>query len=155
MSYIISIIANLPSPEGDAKRPDRSGMPDKSSGKKLRILIVDDEESFRESMRYWLARTFGAKVEVVGSGTAALEKLKQGNTYDLIFLDVMMPGMDGLETYRALQELACTGRIVLMSAYSDSEQWKEADALELELISKPIREDMIVYILSTTGGDGA
>ena len=64
---------------------------------KIRVLIVDDEPLARERLRAWLRKE--ASVEIVGecgSGTEAVAKL-QGTPVDLVFLDMEMPGCDGLQ----------------------------------------------------------
>ena len=68
---------------------------------KTRILIVDDEERFRES----IARLLKAEGHVVGSagdGTEALNALAS-NDYDVVLLDMKMPGLSGAETFHEIQ----------------------------------------------------
>jgi len=56
------------------------------------------------------------KVETVNSGFAALENVNSGKVYDIILMDHMMPGMDGIETTRKLRELGYRGAIVALTA---------------------------------------
>ena len=65
---------------------------------KPRILLVDDEERFRANLEKMLGAQ-GLTVSARGSGAEALEELKH-NAYDVIVLDIRMPGMDGLATLR-------------------------------------------------------
>lgn len=68
------------------------------------VLHVDDDESLREVLGLVLEQVAGYEVRSVDSGPAALAAVRQ-RPPDLVVLDVMMPGMDGPETLRRLQEL--------------------------------------------------
>lgn len=72
----------------------------KSTG--LKILIVDDELIVRRSLSKVLI-TKGHDVEVVATAEAAINKL-QNNDYNLIILDVKLPGLSGIELYKSLEE---------------------------------------------------
>ncbi len=73
----------------------------------LRILVVEDEHDIRTIVQLALERVGGFVVQCVGSGSEALA-MATAHAPDLILLDVMMPGMDGPETLRALQALPAT-----------------------------------------------
>ena len=62
---------------------------------KERILVVDDEEDILELVRFHLARE-GYQVTLAASGEEALKKAER-ETFELIVLDLMLPGMDGFE----------------------------------------------------------
>jgi DNA-binding response OmpR family regulator len=66
------------------------------------ILIVDDDEGNREVLAYFLRRQ-GFEVATAASGEAALTAIDD-STFDLVLLDVVMPGLGGLETLRILRE---------------------------------------------------
>jgi two-component system, NtrC family, response regulator HydG len=85
----------------------------------LRILIVDDETIVRDSLAAWF-RQDGHRVDVAGSGKEALHLLGQGR-YDMAFLDIKMPGMDGLELQTRLTAADPELSIVLMTAYASVE----------------------------------
>ena len=68
---------------------------------KERILVVDDEEDILELVRFHLARE-GYQVTLATSGEDALKKAKR-ETFELIVLDLMLPGMDGFEVAKALK----------------------------------------------------
>lgn len=73
------------------------------------ILLVDDEPDIRTLVSLILERLGGLQVRAEASGPAALAALKEGFQPDLILLDVMMPGMDGVQTLaeiRAMPTLA-------------------------------------------------
>lgn len=137
---------------GQSKIPQPAGektnkLPRTISEKQLRILIVDDEKRFREAMTYLLTEVYNANVDVAESGYDAINHLKEKEFYDVIFLDIKMPGMDGIETYRNLRKMKVTCPIIMMSAYADSEKWEEAKQLGAELIPKPFPENRLAEIL--------
>jgi DNA-binding NtrC family response regulator len=85
----------------------------------LRILIVDDERIVRESLGAWF-RQDGHTVDVVEGAKEAL-RLVVTNRYDLAFLDIKMPGMDGIELQTRLNQADPELTIVLMTAYASVE----------------------------------
>ena len=85
----------------------------------LRILIVDDETIVRDSLGAWF-RQDGHRVELAESGKEAL-RLVSANRYDIAFLDIKMPGMDGLELQARLAAADAELSVVLMTAYASVE----------------------------------
>lgn len=69
-----------------------------------KILVVDDNRVNLKVAKA-LFETFNAKVEAVDSGFEAVELIKKGERFDLIFMDHMMPGMDGIETSKQIREI--------------------------------------------------
>jgi len=82
---------------------------------KKKILVVDDEEGLRLLYKEELEDD-GAVVTLAASGTEAIEKLEEG-TFDLILLDIKMPGMDGVEVLRRVKEKWCDIPVILCTAY--------------------------------------
>nr|WP_230088096.1 response regulator transcription factor [Alicyclobacillus mali (ex Roth et al. 2021)] len=79
-------------------------------------MVVDDEASIRTLVEYNFSRS-GFDVETVDDGRVAYEKLKQGaSKYDLVVLDLMLPGMDGLEVCRRLRQEGVQIPIILLTA---------------------------------------
>ena len=77
-----------------------------------RLLLVEDEDVVRSAMAEWLGRA-GYSADDVGSGEEALERLKQ-REYDLLLVNVKLPGMDGLEFLRlARQQNHRSGALVI------------------------------------------
>ena len=66
-----------------------------------RVLIVEDEAPIRELLRLHLSLA-GFAIEEIGDGTAALDRLRS-ERYDLVMLDVMLPGLDGITLCRAVR----------------------------------------------------
>jgi DNA-binding NtrC family response regulator len=84
--------------------------------KKPRILVVDDEAAMRESLKDWLMED-GYEVSVAASGEEAVS-MAQNRGWEVILLDLKMPGMDGLETLKNLKELVPEAEILMMTAYA-------------------------------------
>lgn len=70
-----------------------------------RLLLVDDDDAIREIARISLERVGGWEVVAAGSGEAAVEIVEAGGVFDLVMLDVMMPGIDGPTTLGRLRGL--------------------------------------------------
>ena len=79
------------------------------------ILIVDDVET-NLYVAKGLLSPYGLKIDVATSGFEAIEKIKKGNVYDIIFMDHMMPKMDGIETTKIIRETGYTHPIVALTA---------------------------------------
>jgi len=79
------------------------------------VLIVDDLDA-NLIVAKGLMKPYGLSIETATSGYEALDKVHSGNVYDIIFMDHMMPGMDGLETTRFIREGGYTHSIVALTA---------------------------------------
>lgn len=104
-----------------------------------KILCVEDEADIQTVAKMALETVGGFDVEICGSGEEALQKAP-AFCPDLILLDVMMPGMDGVATYRAVRELpeAVDTLIVFMTAKSQAHEVEQLLELgALGVISKP------------------
>jgi CheY-like chemotaxis protein len=91
------------------------------------ILVVDDEELVRKSTRLLLER-LGYTVLLAEDGRTALERYRAHGAVDLVLLDLIMPGMDGRETYRELQALDPSVRVLFASGYADDDTVRELTA---------------------------
>lgn len=78
-----------------------------------RVLIVDDDEAV-QTMLYKVIRSNGLQAEVASSGEMALS-MASGKSYDLILLDVNMPGMDGFEVVQKLRSRGLQMPIIIVS----------------------------------------
>lgn len=132
---------------GDSGETRTSDLVEEIRKKHFKILVVDDEDAFRRSFCFKLRRKYSAEVEDVNSGSLAIAAVLRGETYDLIFTDIMMPGMKGTETFEQLQRIDPNLKVVIMSAFSDSDEWKKAQDMGAVLIHKPIDDDLLIKIL--------
>jgi len=89
-----------------------------------RILVVDDESSVRFLLSEELAQQ-GYEVSTAASGEEALAMLEQA-TFDLMLLDLKMPGMDGIEVMRAARDLAPQMVVVMLTAHATLDSAVEA-----------------------------
>lgn len=141
------VVARAGAGAGEGLVPSKATI-DEIRRKDLRILVVDDDDRFRASFCFKLRRKYAVQVDSVNSGESAIAVVQDGKSFDLIFTDIMMPGMTGVETYKQLMRLNPALKIVVMSAYSDSEEWKNAQQLGATPIHKPIPDDVLMRILS-------
>src|SRR5437868_4166688 len=87
----------------------------------MRILVVDDERAVRESLRRALELE-GYDVELAPDGRAALERLEADDVQpDAVILDVLMPGMDGLEVCRRLRKSGSSVPVLMLTARDEVE----------------------------------
>ncbi|OGP17402.1 MAG: hypothetical protein A2V21_302170 [Deltaproteobacteria bacterium GWC2_55_46] len=101
-----------------------------------KVLIVDDEETVGIGMSEML-KDAGFEASYATSGSEALQKLETAD-YSLIFLDMVMPAMSGLETFRQIRKRKPGAKVVLFTGY-----FKDAD----KAIFEGVKEGMIdVYI---------
>ncbi len=111
-----------------------------------RVLVVDDEEGIREAIRQVLEYE-GIEVETASSGTDGLKAYAKFHPH-LVFLDVKMAGMDGLETLRALRELDSRAVIVMISGHGTIETAVESTQLgAYDFLEKPLDTDRLLLIL--------
>lgn len=119
---------------------------DRSSGPALRCLIVDDEAPARDEMRFLLERAVGA--EVVGAAANAAEAgvLVDAIDYDVVFLDIHMPGLDGIAFARSLSRRADGPSVVFVTAHPDHAiEAFQADAVDYLL--KPLDDERLAEAL--------
>jgi CheY-like chemotaxis protein len=93
----------------------------------IHVLLVDDEADYAETMAFWL-KAKGYRVTTAASGEEALEQLK-ANRPGIVFLDVMMPGMDGIETLRRIRTEHPDVPVIMVTAYASEEKMQEARTL--------------------------
>jgi CheY-like chemotaxis protein len=104
---------------GSARRPDSPAPVERGpEAAKLRVLVVDDDDMLRESVCEVLAFQ-GHEAEAAGGGQEALDALARGGSYDLIVLDLNMPGMSGAEALPRILELRPGQRILVASGFTD------------------------------------
>jgi DNA-binding NtrC family response regulator len=112
----------------------------------VNILIVDDEFSVRDSLYKWF-RSDGFNVDTAEHAAAALEKFKK-RTWDIVLLDIKMPGMDGIEFNRHIQSLNKNIIVIIITAYAsvDTAVQSIKDGA-FEYITKPIDPDNLTHVI--------
>jgi two-component system response regulator PilR (NtrC family) len=110
------------------------------------VLVVDDEEGVREALRHFLERD-GFRVRLARDGREALQIL-EGEACDLAFLDIMMPGLDGIETLRQIRGRHADLPVVMVTAYASAESTIQAMRLgAFDYITKPWRIDEVRLVM--------
>ena len=110
---------------------------------KKNILVVDDESSIRESLS-GILRDEGYEVSVATDGVTALKRVEE-DPPDLIFLDIVMPGIDGLETLQKLKERFPEIYVIIISAYGTIETAVKALKYgAFDFIEKPLSLEKVV-----------
>lgn len=121
----------------------------------MKILIADDDASLRLLLRAWLEEA-GHQVDEVEAGDLAIARL--GVTpYDLLLLDINMPGMDGIEVAMKLQERHLEVKVVVMSgggiAMPAGLGLKVASMFGVEAsLVKPFRREDLLAVLDKVAG---
>jgi DNA-binding NtrC family response regulator len=111
-----------------------------------RILVVDDELIVRESLGKWF-REDGYQVDCVESAAEALRHL-QGSRYDVIILDLKMPGMDGMELQQRINQTDSTAAIVFLTAHATVDTAVNAlKAGAFDYVTKPVDPDHLSHIV--------
>ncbi len=100
--------------------------------RKRRVLVVDDEETIGIGISEILKDT-GFDAAYVINGKDAIETVRK-SPFDLIFMDMIMPGMNGLDTYREIRKITPQANVVLFTGY-----FRDAE----EVIVQGVKEGMI------------
>lgn len=108
----------------------------------IKILIVDDEEIVRESLTNWFEED-GYYVENAKDAVEALKKLNE-TRWDIYFLDIKMPGMDGMELHRRIHSIDKEAIVVMITAYASIETAVQAlKEGAFDYITKPFDPDQL------------
>lgn len=92
--------------------------------KGIKVLVVDDEEDYRQLMVFWL-QSKGYNAVYASNGESAVQLVRSENP-DIIFMDLRMPVMDGPQTIAKIREFNQEVPIIIISAYLDDSKIKEA-----------------------------
>lgn len=110
-----------------------------------RILVVDDEQNIRRSLEIIL-KGEGFTVEGVGDGESALARVAEGEVH-AVFLDLNLPGIDGMEVLRRLGESQPSLPVVMISGHATVERAVEATRLgAFDFLEKPFSRDRVVVL---------
>jgi len=114
--------------------------------KPIRIFIVDDDRDLAESLADVLEAR-GYEVELAGSGEEGVERFRQTD-FDLVFMDVKLPGMNGVESFFEFRKVKPDARVMMMTGYSVEQLL--AQAIEngaLGILNKPFAIPEILAVL--------
>jgi diguanylate cyclase (GGDEF)-like protein len=134
-------VSNAPTPRVTVLRPDvnQSDTADDSTSVRPRLLIVDDISDNRTILTRRFQRR-GFDVVEAECGLTAIELIDK-ESFDLVLLDVMMPGMDGIETLKRIRSRNSASELPVIMVTAKSESTNIVDALELganDYVTKPV-----------------
>jgi DNA-binding NtrC family response regulator len=113
-----------------------------------RILVVDDDSSIRNLLHAVLS-VEGFQVEAAEDGASALALLRSGVAASVVVLDVMMPGLDGIETLEQIRSISPATKVVMLSCVSDTKKVVRAMQLGAEdYLTKPFQPRDLVDVVS-------
>lgn len=114
-----------------------------------KILITDDEQIVIDSLSFIINKNFDGQVELftATSGPEAIDICTQ-NEIDIVFMDIRMPGMTGLEAIKCILNLKPQTVIIILSAFDSFEYAQEALNLgAFKYITKPITKNIVIQII--------
>jgi DNA-binding NtrC family response regulator len=129
----------------NAKGGDREKMTEQIS-----MLIVDDEPSVRDSLMHWFMLE-GYRVETAAEAMEALDRMRD-SSFDIVLLDIKMPGMDGIELQQRLKEIDSQLAIIIMTAYASVDTAIQAlKQGAYDYITKPVDPDDLSRLIRNAG----
>jgi len=112
----------------------------------LSILVVDDEKSVRDSLYNWF-REDGHQVGTAANAYEALEKIEK-DQWDIVLLDIKMPGMDGLELQKRINDISRNIVVIMMTAYASVDTAVQSlKAGAFDYIVKPFNPEDLNHII--------
>lgn len=116
-------------------------------GESKKILVVDDERAICEILEEFLS-LFGHSVTSANNGADAIEVLRQARP-DVVFLDIRMPGMSGLDVLKEIKARDSSIRVIMISAFGDEETESMARELGADgYIQKPVDLPGLLVLLN-------
>jgi DNA-binding NtrC family response regulator len=111
---------------------------------KPKILIVDDEERFRNTMRKILEAE-GLNAQTVGSAKSALDALSK-DSFDVVILDVRMPEMNGVEALKRIRKIDPYIEVIIMTGYASVDTAREIMTTgAFDYLLKPYSTETLLY----------
>lgn len=115
---------------------------------KTKILVVDDEEVVRLCHLRTLASEHCA-VAAVTNGDAALQAMAQ-EKYDIVLLDLKMPGMDGMSVLKAIKQNWPESEVIIITGYPAVDTAKQAVTLgAFDFLAKPVGPDDVINVTNS------
>ena len=130
---------SVPAPEALAAEPSLE--PKLSAERSLRALVVEDN-AVNQIVMAGILTNFGVRHEIVGSGEEALEVLNADSSFDVVFMDIGLPGIDGYETTRVLRtrpHLDAVPVLALTAAAFDAHRREAVRSGMQDFLTKPVQ----------------
>jgi len=113
----------------------------------MQILIVDDNESLSRTLSFILQKK-GHQTFTANNGMKAIEVIEK-KAFDIIFMDIKMPGLNGVDTYKQVKRIQPNAVVIMMTAYTATELAVEAiQEGAFALIHKPLDFDQIFSLIN-------
>ncbi|KAF1914232.1 hypothetical protein BDU57DRAFT_287602 [Ampelomyces quisqualis] len=146
--------APLESPKSQAAAMQRVEAEATKRGGKVKVLVAEDNKTNQEVVLRMLKLEDVYDVTVAKDGQEALDKVKESmerqTPYNLIFMDVQMPNLDGLQSTRLIRQSGFSSPIVALTAYAEESNVKECLDSGMDFfLSKPIRRPALKHVLKT------
>lgn len=117
--------------------------------RKGKALVVDDDQTVREYIGVVLS-SLGVEAVLAASGEAALEKMREeANAFRVVFLDLLMPGLDGVETLKRLKEISTSLLVVIITGLDQGHELI-TEAIKhspVAFLSKPINRNQLKQVV--------
>ena len=123
--------------------------------KKAKIIVIDDEPIIAETVAEIL-KDEGFEAVFVSNGDSAIE-LARAETPDIVLSDVIMPGINGIETAIRIREIAPSCRIILFSGQAatvDQLETAHAQGHDFQIIAKPIKPELLLAVIREAMSSG-
>ena len=115
---------------------------------KIKVLIVDDDFGICQTLSDIL-KAEGYQVDIANDGLQAIAKIKK-NEFDVVLLDIIMPGMNGVETYKEMKKVHLQAKVIMFTAYSAEELVSKAYREGVtEVMYKPLKVDSVINSIMT------
>ncbi|EFK08442.1 response regulator receiver domain protein [delta proteobacterium NaphS2] len=115
----------------------------------LKVLLVDDEAVFCNNMSKLLNKR-GYRVDAVNGGEEAIRML-QNDPYDVVVLDLKMPGMNGIDTLKKMKEMGVTAQTIMLTGHGGLDSAMEAVKLgAYDYIPKPCEVDELSVMINNS-----
>ncbi len=119
---------------------------------KTLILVVDDQFGDRETLKTILEDK-GYRVATASDGAEAIKMVKERH-YDIIFLDIKLPGIDGVETFERVKEIDSRVAVIMMTGYTEEDLVKRAiSGGAYTCIYKPFDMEKVIALVDNIAGD--
>lgn len=110
------------------------------------VLVVDDSPGICQTMSMILRRK-GFEVDCAGDGPGAIEKVRK-RPFDVVLLDIKLPGMDGVEVHKRIMSLRPDTRVAMMTAYAVEDRVRDALKAGADTVFyKPLDLDALIEYL--------
>ncbi|MEW5896030.1 MAG: response regulator [Candidatus Omnitrophota bacterium] len=102
------------------------------------LLLVDDEEEFRKTMRDFIGRRYECVIDEASEGAQAVDQVQRLKP-DIILLDIKMPGLSGIDVITRIKDISPSSKVIVISAWKSGEVVSQAVGMgAADYISKPV-----------------